>query len=168
MSIKILCLHGFQNNSKIIQHQSKYLRSIINYNFITPNAPNLSHDKPKGLNTNYFLPKYSINYLRSFGKFDGILGFSQGSAMATYIFDIIEPKFFISIAGVNPEFSKIYNIPSIHFIGNNDKLYRKRSCELLNMFVEPKVIYYEGGHEFLSRRHKNELIECKEFIKKVI
>ena len=182
MNIKILCLHGFQNNAKIIQQQSKYFRSIINHKFIIPNAPNLSYDKPEELNTKYFLPPYyhwynynnneslkcSIDYLQTFGKFDGILGFSQGSAMATHIFDIIEPKFFISIAGVNPELNKKYNIPSIHFIGKNDKLYKRRSCELMNMFTCPEVVYFEGGHEFLSRRHTNELIKCKEFIKKVI
>ena len=180
MRINILCLHGYQNNAKIIQYQSKYFRSLINYNFITPNAPNLSYEKPKEINTKFFLPPYyhwynkdinslrcSINYLKSFKNFDGILGFSQGSAMATYIFDIIKPKFFISIAGVTPEIKNIYNIPSIHFIGDNDKL-KLRSCELVNMFVDPKIIYFQGGHEFLSRKHKNEIKKCDEFIKEVI
>ena len=102
--MKILVLHGFQNNKNIIQFQTKYLRSILKYNFIFINAPNLSNKIPYEINIKYFTPPYyhwynnnnnnelnkSINCIKKLGKFDGILGFSQGAAMATNIFDIVE------------------------------------------------------------------------------
>lgn len=52
----ILCLHGCQNNSKIIGCQGKFLRSIINLEYIFPNAPNLSLEKPKNINSKLFPP----------------------------------------------------------------------------------------------------------------
>jgi len=176
--MKILFLHGYQNNAKILFYQSILLRSILKYDFTIPNAPNLSYAKPNNINTKFFNPPYfhwydtnnynldkSINYISSLGTFDGIIGFSQGSAMALYMIDIIKPKFFISIAGVIPNNNFYYNIPSYHFIGKDDPI-KNKSIKLLNMFNDPKIIYFNGGHEFPSRKCKNDYITCNEFIKK--
>jgi hypothetical protein len=175
--MKILFLHGYQNNSKILIYQSKLLRSLLKYDFVIPNAPNLSHVKPNNINTKFFNPPYfywyepngqglgnSINYINSLGTFDGIIGFSQGSAMALNMFDIIKPKFFISIAGVNPNIDYFYDIPSYHFIGINDPI-KSKSIKLLNMFQNPNVIYFDGRHEFPSLKYKNEFLMCDNFIK---
>jgi hypothetical protein len=176
--MKVLILHGYQNNSKILFYQSKFLRSILKYNFIIPNAPNITFEKPKNINTNFFPQPYfywygkntyelnnSINFITTLGNFDGIIGFSQGSAMALHMLDIINPKFFISIAGVNPDTNCNYNIPSFHFIGKNDPI-NDKSIKLLNMFNNPNFIYFNGGHEFPPRNCKNDYITCNEFIKK--
>ena len=85
--------------------------------------------------------------------------------MALYMFVIIKPKFFISIAGVNPNSNFYYNIPSYHFIGKDDPI-KNKSIKLLNMFNDPKFIYFNGSHEFPSRKCKNDYIICNEFIKK--
>ena len=177
--MKILFLHGYQNNSKILTYQTKFLRSILKHDFIIPNAPNLSYEKHTNINKRLFPQPYfhwygtnindldnSINYISSLGPFDGIIGFSQGSAMSLYIFDIIKPKFFISIAGVNPDIDKSYNIPSYHIIGNNDPI-KNKSLKLLNMFEDPQVSYFNGGHEFPLIKNKNEYIKINDFINKL-
>ena len=178
--MKILFLHGYQNNSKILTFQSTFLRSILKYNYTIPNAPNFSHGKPNNINTNFFPPPYfhwyesnfydlnsSINYISSLGNFDGIIGFSQGSAMALHVFDIVKPQFFISIAGVSPNNDNYYHIPSFHFIGKNDPI-KNKSIKLLNMFDNPTSVYFNGGHNFPCRKCKSDYVKCNEFIKKFI
>lgn len=181
--MKILVLHGYLTNSKIIQYQTIYLRSILNYNFIIPNAPNVSIKKPYEINTKFFQSPYyqwynnnndnelkkSINYIKTLGKFDGVLGYSQGAGMATNILDLVDAKFFISIVGVNPNIDtdKKINIPSYHIIGNNDRL-KDKSIKLANMFNNPQISFFDGGHTFPLRNHENEYIKCNEFIKNVI
>ncbi len=181
--MKILVLHGYLTNSKIIQYQTMYLRSILKYNFIIPNAPNVSIKNPYEINTKFFPSPYyqwynynddnelnkSINYIKNLGKFDGVLGFSQGAGMAINILDLVDAKFFISIVGVKPNINtdKKINISSYHIIGNNDPL-KDKSMKLANMFNNPQISFFDGGHVFPLKKHKNEYIKCNEFIKNVI
>ena len=112
--MRILSLHGYCTSGKIMNKQSQYMRNFFNCKFYFPNAPNNSIVIPPNSITDYYDEPYyhwfdkdgqegldkSINYIKTWGKFDGIFGFSQGSAMATHVFDIVKPIFFISVAGV--------------------------------------------------------------------
>ena len=81
--MKILVLHGYLTNSKIIQHQMTYLSTILKYNFTFTDAPNVSIKKPYEINTKFFPSPYyqwyndndvtelnkSINHIKTLGKF---------------------------------------------------------------------------------------------------
>ena len=134
--MKILSLHGFQTSGIIMKNQTKYMRNIFNYNFIFPDAPHISTDIPPPIITKFYSKPYyewynnnnngldeSINFIKTLGKFDGVLGFSQGACMAINILEIVDAKFFISIAGINnaqplDNCNNKINIPSFHFIGD--------------------------------------------------
>jgi len=166
--MKILALHGYQTSKKIFMYQSNYLRRILNKNieieWIIPDAPYESKDDTSPIIKQYFKPPYyhwyskkeyigideSIEFIKSLGKIDGIIGFSQGGCFAYILANIIKPKFIISICGVNSvndNYKKFCQIPSLHIIGENDE-YRERSELLTKDFLNPQVIYHSGKHTF--------------------
>lgn len=81
--------------------------------------------------------------------------------MASYIFNDTDAKFFISIARVYPNNNKICNIPS--FYKKKGPLIDK-SIKLSNKFKDPKIVYFDGIHEFPSRKLKNEYNKCYNFM----
>jgi hypothetical protein len=117
--MRILALHGYQTSSEIFKIQSRFLmRKLKKYNieWVIPNGLYLSKEPISSIVKKYFNPPYyhwyipydnkylgidnSIKYIKSLGKFDGIIGFSQGACLAQIISNIIKPKFIISICGV--------------------------------------------------------------------
>ncbi|UXI21439.1 unnamed protein [Sarcoptes scabiei] len=112
---KVLCLHGYRQNSQIFKTKSggfrKILKNRIEFNFI--DAPHLipkgeqnPSDDPdclswwfSGENPDYFSSKHVSNFVQGFdqslekihnifveqGPFDGLLGFSQGASMIALI-----------------------------------------------------------------------------------
>ncbi|CAD8175004.1 unnamed protein product [Paramecium octaurelia] len=109
---------------------------------------------------------YVIKVLKEQGPFYGVLGFSQGTAVAARLATLLEHKqinlgyelncfIFCSGSMVNlPDNRLIFcKIPSIHFIGVNDFLY-DRSLGLSTQFLNPLVIFHDQGHKvpFLSRQ----------------
>jgi len=185
--MRILALHGYQTSGIIMKNQSKYMTKILNYNFIFPNAPNisLSNDVPEIITKFYKKPYYewykydynnniyhgldeSINLIKTLGKFDGVVGFSQGACMAPNILDIVDAKFFISISGINKyNCDKKYNIPSFHFIGNNDPI-RNKSLDFAKQFDKPHIFWYNGGHQIPFSSSKDDFIKCNEYIQKIV
>jgi len=180
--MRILALHGYQTSSKIFYLQSNYLRKILNKDFniewLVPNAPFDSNNDSADLVKQYFDPPYfywytkkeyqgideSINYIKSLGKVDGIIGFSQGGCFAQILSRIIKPKFVITICGVDPineKYKKISEIPSLHIIGKQDE-FRERSELLTNYFLNPNIIYHTGKHTFPPNKEIYDQI--KEFI----
>lgn len=106
------------------------------------------------------------------GPFDGILGFSQGARVAAYfayyceifpekIKDWMAPKFTILLAspGFFPrEPNKKYTIeiPSIHFIGENDFIF-STSLFTTILFKKPIVFFHKQRHKIpeLTERQIN-------------
>lgn len=99
------------------------------------------------------------------GPFDGILGFSQGAAMAALVCALQQDgqfehrfKFAILVAGfksmstVHEKFyEKTIKIPSLHIIGETDQVIPKSmSEELVSVFESPSVIFHPGGHQVPS------------------
>ena len=74
---------------------------------------------------------------------DGVLGFSQGAAMASIVSQYEPIKFGIFVCGVNcrhPDYDSInFSKPSYHFIGTKDPV-KHRSYDLANMFDQSRII----------------------------
>ena len=117
-----------------------------------------------------------IDYLcRNYGPFDGIIGFSQGGALAGLLaamqpFDSVAFRFAICISGF-PSRAEAHRallepasieIPSLHVVGSNDILVDpERTLSLSKSFKEPVVIQHDGGH-FVPDRWPLE--EIKDFV----
>ncbi|CAL1267176.1 unnamed protein product [Larinioides sclopetarius] len=114
--------------------------------------------------------KESVNIVaetfRSQGPFDGILGFSQGGALAALICALKEHQefpydfnFSVIIAGFRSIakchqylYSKTVDIQSLHIMGENDSCISKdRSEELIPLFKSSSVVYHDGGHFIPSK-----------------
>ncbi|GFU18576.1 esterase OVCA2 [Nephila pilipes] len=96
------------------------------------------------------------------GPFDGILGFSQGGALAALICALKEHQAgFQSISTCHQYlYTKTVNIQSLHIIGENDLCISKdRSEELIPLFKSSSVVYHDGGHFIPSKSSiKNEYL----------
>ncbi len=94
--------------------------------------------------------------------FDGIVGFSQGAAMAALLAGLQRSgqaltgfsklKFIICIAGIrvrDPKFSTHYDnlahMPSVHIIGQNDPI-KRLTNQLIRSFQAPVVLTHDRGH----------------------
>ncbi|XP_077517548.1 esterase OVCA2-like isoform X2 [Amblyomma americanum] len=97
------------------------------------------------------------------GPFDGILGFSQGAAMAAMILLMqclkkveCSFKFGVLVAGFRSRssahdhlFAKegLIDVPTLHIVGETDNIIPKaQAIEILPFFVSPSVLYHPGGH----------------------
>ena len=158
--MRILALHGYHMNGVIIRKMTLPIIKNINnnINIISPNGPYSVEPHREDI-TKYFSPPYfswinnnstDIEYLKNYNNIDGIIGYSQGSSIALFIADYLNPKFIINISGVNRlNYDKILNIPSLHVIGANDPYYI-HSKKLLTKYKSPKIIYHSKGHHFPS------------------
>ena len=130
--LRILCLHGWRTSGKILSMQTAAMQyhTPLEYHFVT--APHAAEGPPdSGIGLYYPNHKYFEWYLKSMsndghyvgldesiklvlstliqeGPFDGILGFSQGAAMATRLAQLQHStdqklfSFLILIGGVPP------------------------------------------------------------------
>ena len=98
------------------------------------------------------------------GPFDGILGFSQGTAMAAVLCALknqgkpenawLNFKFAILVSGFKPRakelaeiFSVPLDVPSLHIIGDTDvKVAPEKSVDLMTSFSAPEIYRHPGGH----------------------
>ncbi|MED6113454.1 hypothetical protein PIB30_070901 [Stylosanthes scabra] len=112
---------------------------------------------------------YIEDFMVENGPFDGLLGFSQGAILAAALPGMQAQgvalgkvknkiKFLILISGAkfggnkfgapklaSNAFSKLIDIPSIHFIGETDFM-KQESSDLVESFLEPVVIHHPRGH----------------------
>lgn len=94
--------------------------------------------------------------------FDGILGFSQGAAMAALLAGMqrsgqaltrfSQLKYIICIAGIrvrDPRFLAVYenvaHVPSVHIIGQADPV-KRLTNQLIRCFDAPVVLTHDRGH----------------------
>ncbi|KAH7056931.1 serine hydrolase FSH, partial [Macrophomina phaseolina] len=101
--VRILCLHGMGTNSKIFAAQTAFFRSMLpsSYEFVFLPG-NLPCEAAEGITAFYPGPyrcwydtpstaniekaqALVLNYVRKAGPFDGVMGFSQGAALAASI-----------------------------------------------------------------------------------
>lgn len=180
---KILCLHGLTQNSSIFTSKriAKLQKRLKNKcHFISIDAPYCLENNEEertwweygsACNSNmssftnliYNKNKYkaigiekTINYLIKeweSGDYDGLLGFSQGSLMATVLLPYIDPKFIILVSGFctpgfsNIEISNEINVPSLHIWGSNDLFVQPDlSKQLKELFKDPQYFIHTGAH----------------------
>ncbi|XP_062572307.1 esterase OVCA2-like isoform X1 [Saccostrea cucullata] len=110
------------------------------------------------------------------GPFDGVLAFSQGAAMASLICGLKEKDpdgpfqfdFVILVAGFKSRqkqheslYEKPITTPSLHVFGDSDRVIQKEMSEdLLQYFVNPRVLTHSGGHFIpVSSKEKKVYIE---------
>ncbi|KAK1396048.1 FSH1 domain-containing protein [Heracleum sosnowskyi] len=127
--------------------------------------------------------KYIQEYMIKHGPIDGLLGFSQGSMLSAALpglqakglalAKVPNIKCLIIISGfkLNNEaltenaFSNAVNIPSLHFLGDNDSL-KQHGTDLLKSFVDPVVIHHPKGHT-IPRLDENGLELMLSFLEKI-
>ena len=178
--MRILALHGLHTNGMFLNKQSRNMQRILkDIEWIFPNSVNLSnvynynkycvgpcynwfeYDDKK-----YYNLDKSEEYIRSIGKFDGIMGFSQGASFGASIIDLVDPRFFISIAGSEPikPIKKIHK-PSFHLIGLKDNK-KNKSIQLKEICKNPEVYYFTEGHQFPIKNAKFFYFRLNQFLKK--
>ncbi|XP_064480897.1 esterase OVCA2-like isoform X2 [Ornithodoros turicata] len=188
---QVLCLHGYGQNAKVFASKigafRKATKSLLDLEFI--DAPNvlpprcengiqegdrcawwysMSDDTVTCLELSHksIVFERSINAIReawiSHGPFDGILGFSQGATMVTFVLFLqalgkIQSNFRFAVMIAGGESRSLYwdvvcepslvTIPTLHIIGENDSIVPKEvSCGALQHFSSPSVLFHPGGH----------------------
>lgn len=206
--LRVLCFHGMFTNKEILDYQLRqYKKYFKNVEFITFDGPKeldkslLVEDQSLLALNNKFgskcfawfklgeesnfkevikdTMKYILDFVKKEEPFDGVLGFSQGGAAATYftyycefyadkIKDFQIPKFAILLCSASfyPTFSEKYiiNTPSIHFIGENDFLFSK-PLFTSTLFNKPIVIFHKEGHK-IPKLREFEIGIMKDFFRK--
>jgi len=133
--------------------------------------------------TIYYGAEESIKYMRDFlahqtVPFDGVLGFSQGAAMAALTSALLEQpsrlnyfmidgepphpplRFSVYVSGFKPRDPKLVHLfddeklktPSLHVLGHNDVIVGiARSQTLIDVCESSRVEWHDGGHFIPAR-----------------
>lgn len=209
--VRLLALHGFRTSGSILKSQLDFsgftqdLKGLVH--FYPLDAPHPAVGPPESIVQKVFEgPFYEwwnavedppgvwtyngwektlgavTEYVQSNGPFDGILGFSQGAALAATLVGMQQnghamqniPPFEICvcISGVDPRsqlgdlaFSKPITCKSLHVIGAKDPIH-KSSERLTERFVSPTIIRHDGGH-VVPRLEQHALITMKGFFSRI-
>lgn len=179
MTTKLLCLHGYTQNGTLFSKRIAALRKQLakhNVECIFPTGPfkatqsfnpESEEDEQSWWNHQnniYVGMKDSISILNKFvdenGPVNGILGFSQGAAMASILANTlkVKPQYIIVVGGFLPRDLDAVELitfkgPQLHVIGAKDELVTaETSKNLVNhmaKFNSASDIYlfeHEGGH----------------------
>jgi predicted esterase len=192
--LNILCLHGYHGNAQLLRRQLAPLVEGLDgfVKLVCIDAPSLASgrfgwwraiatdkapaDADPGVGRGakrYEGWKRSLDTIRSAfvreGPFDGVLGFSQGAALAALLVGLrprggrvdTEPQsldfgFAVMIGGfvtADGELARLYgersnyDLPSVHIIGRSDNAVpRDASLELASKFNDPLILEHDGGH----------------------
>lgn len=207
-SLKILCLHGFRHNSQLLKKSmeqtiKKLSRFNIEFDFFDSPIKYSSTDNDETTNEidyrqwwsatkenvltleRFDTAEQSINNLKEkweSNKYDGLLGFSQGSTLVQIfayqiqnkIIDTYEPKFLV-IASTFPisdvGYKKYYQSQVIYktliMIGSRDTLVNmEQTLSLVKYFRNPVTIVHSGGHYFSTTSETYYLF--KNFLQEII
>eukprot|EP00298_Acanthocystis_sp_HF-20_P003565 c13910_g1_i1.p1 GENE.c13910_g1_i1~~c13910_g1_i1.p1 ORF type:complete len:219 (-),score=76.57 c13910_g1_i1:19-675(-) len=186
--IKILCLHGFGMNAKsmemLLDPVVQRNKSFVDFYFID-GAHHEKHSKEVRLwwqaipDKNQTQPKQQFNlegleksvevvekFDKEHGPFDGVIGFSQGAALAAIIIAYasvgrtpIKFKFALFVGGYLPNSQNLsewrdsekilFNVPSIHVYGKEDTIIVWKTSEKFSrMYSNPIVNFHPLGHIF--------------------
>ena len=180
--LRVLCLHGYHGSSTILDGQLRPLRDGLStpMDFVTVDAPSIAagdfgwwHGNIPGYRDEFLGWRRTRDWLSELfdrkGPFDGVLGFSQGAALAGLLpgLSAIEPRirlrFAIMAGGFRseaPEHQDLfarreaYDIPSFHIIGDTDTVvHPDDSRHLAEAFTSPMVVSHPGGHVIGATPH---------------
>jgi Serine hydrolase (FSH1) len=164
--LRLLCLHGYHGTAAILCRQLAPLAAALppNVELVYAGAPALSeggfgwwHDGFRGWERTR---DWATGRLRAGSRFDGILGFSQGAALAGLLAALRDSdtslrfEFAIMVSGFTstmPRHAGLFRhkltVPSVHVTGRADVIVPRRDSLLLaSRFTDPLVIEHPGGH----------------------
>lgn len=174
--MNILVLHGINQNVKIMKEQckniEKYLTNITFHysegSYIIDNETSTRswwNENFANFCMNFLTKKSSValgihetmdelNKIWDAKKYDGIIGFSQGTLVATLLAEKVNPKFVILFSGfiepfpTNVDKVSTLDIPSLHIWGKNDFLVpAKESFKLSQLYISADYHIHNGAHE---------------------
>jgi len=197
---KILCLHGYRQNDVSFREKTGAFRKCVDkyceFTFICAPHPVLpmGHEDINqdgrgwwfSRDNDYFKANDATDCDKGFdasmeliektfeehGPFDGIMGFSQGAALASLLClmrergelkPVVDFKFAIMVASfksLSTKHAKWYSgeevkkvtIPTMHVLGSDDKVIRKGVTEqLFSLFGNLTKLYHPGGHYVAAR-----------------
>ncbi|KAJ7244706.1 hypothetical protein O6H91_18G020700 [Diphasiastrum complanatum] len=182
--LRLLCLHGFRTSASVLEKQlgkwSSSIHDLLDLTFLDAPFPATGKSDVEGMfpppffewflsNSDYTVyngfeesMKYISDYLKQHGPFDGLLGFSQGAMIASYLTCLqkkglalqnIDPlRLLVVIGGAKFKSERmafaypgITQCSSIHFLGEKDFLL-PYGQDLVKSFYNPLVINHRYGH----------------------
>ena len=176
--LRVLCLHGYSQNGAILRDRSGGFRKPLKksrFELCYPDGPfgctANGEDKAEadadpmrrawwrghsGQDEYVGWPQSrdALLELWECGRFDGVLGFSQGAAAAAMICAEMRPSFGIFVSGFVPRDHEAAalllagsGMPTLHIIGQSDTLVvPERSHALAALFDRAVVVEHQGGH----------------------
>uniref|UniRef100_A0A914Y1H9 Serine hydrolase FSH domain-containing protein n=1 Tax=Panagrolaimus superbus TaxID=310955 RepID=A0A914Y1H9_9BILA len=183
---RILCLHGYRQDSAAMRlKMGGFRKAFKKSDFVYVDAPNVvpGDDLPNGKSLSWFnnCPDGSFKYdangspegfdksckvlddcLAKNGRFDIILGFSQGASMAAlYIakraFEgripfkaaILVSGFISNVEALHYLVTQDISIPTFHVYSKNDTVIpASATIEFMERFCRHRDLIHEGGHGF--------------------
>lgn len=208
--LRVLALHSFRTSGDIFRQQVKLsgldekLEDLIEIVYLTAPHPASgaipddvkdifegpyfewwTADKGEGGEWTYQGAEQSVayvsDYLRLHGPFDGLVGFSQGGAMAAILVAMQRHgaalqglpllRFCVIFAGIksrDPRFVRFLDqpiaCPALHVIGDRDYV-KKYAYQLYNAFEEPCLITHPRGH-VIPRLQGEQLEALRSFLER--
>jgi len=167
---RVLCLHGYHGSAETLRGQLSPLASSLDAvaDFVCVDAPALADgdfgwwhatEDAAGVRYRGFTKSREAltAYCAEHGPFDGVLGFSQGAALAALLVALDRTTRFAMIIGGfasrDPRHAAVFeaagaiDVPSLHIIGRADAIVSPRaSHQLASRFRAPTIAEHDGGH----------------------
>eukprot|EP00834_Sanchytrium_tribonematis_P006597 NODE_500_length_6721_cov_0.845492.p4 type:complete len:195 gc:universal NODE_500_length_6721_cov_0.845492:5680-5096(-) len=172
---KILCLHGYSQDSEIFRKQIGALRRACGKStiFVFIDGPFKASDcDPTQNGFAFWNPKLSpeelfknidvsLSYIQDFitknGPFDGAIGFSQGSTVITLFQKKYDFKFKFAlcfsasktVSAISSDwFTEKINTKCLHICGSNDEICPATISQdyMLKAYTDIEIYLHKGGH----------------------
>jgi len=178
--LRVLCLHGYHGSGEVLRGQLRgWAREVAELaELVCVDAPSIADGDFGWWHARADVPApgappvkryrgwsrtraWIARYVAEHGPFDGVLGFSQGAALAALLvaLAVVEPapllRFAIMIGGFQsadarhaPWFAAgPLAVPSLHVIGRADSIVSPAASHALAArFAAPVVVEHDGGH----------------------
>jgi pimeloyl-ACP methyl ester carboxylesterase len=175
--LRILGLHGYHGSAEVLRQQLGPLTAALDgtADLVCVDAPALATgdygwwhavDDPSGVTRYRGWPRTRtwLTSLCESARFDGVLGFSQGAALAALLVALCacdttaSPRFDFALmvggfASRDPDHAAAFDIsggidvPSLHVIGRADTIVSPHASRALaSRFRAPVVVEHDGGH----------------------
>jgi hypothetical protein len=164
---RVLALHGYHGSAQILRQQIALLSAALpaDTELVLVDAPSLSqgdygwwHDGFRG----WERTRDWVLDLAAREHFDGVLGFSQGAALAGLLAALqhsdtttgLRFQFAVMVGGFTSHepqhaalFERSITLPSLHVMGASDGIVAMHdSLRLADRFEDPVIIQHPGGH----------------------
>ncbi|MFN3199659.1 MAG: DUF924 family protein [Bradymonadia bacterium] len=171
---RVLVLHGFRQNGGVLKAKTRKLRKALEgvAELVYVDAPHMCDPETPHLRrwwdaqetpVRYAGWSQTLTYLQEVfqrqGPFDGVVGFSQGGAVAALLgalqpLEAIQLRFVISISSFTPRDPELaplmaqpLKLPSMHIYGERDEMVPpERSIALSRCFEHGALATHPGGH----------------------